>query len=353
MEKIKVFIIDDSAIVRQILTEKLSKHPQIEIVGSALDPYIARDKLEKTEVDVITLDIEMPKMDGITFLKYLMKYRPTPVIIVSSLTDKTNRASMEALELGAIDIVPKPGGPLSVDEVVDILISKILIAQKVNRSKLVDYSQKITERSSLIKGKGEKILSRITATNKLIAVGTSTGGTQALEVLFKNFDIDFPPTLAVIHMPAGFTTTFAKRLNDICQVTIKEAEDGERAMSGTIYIAPGNFHMSIRTIGTEKRIKIQNGPKFFGQRPAVEVLFNSVAENIGKNSIGVLLTGMGRDGAEGLLNIKKSGGYTIAQDEESSIVFGMPKEAIDIGAADIVLPLDRITDRIKDMLKNN
>jgi two-component system, chemotaxis family, protein-glutamate methylesterase/glutaminase len=349
MEKINVLIVDDSAIVREILTKKLSEHPQINVVGAAPDPFIARDKIEKNKVDVITLDIEMPRMDGLTFLKYLMKYNPMPVIIVSSLTDKSNKSSMEALELGAIDIVPKPGGPFSIEEVIDSLIEKILGVKRIDNNKLKLISEKIiktTENKPKI-----KYLSTIETTDRIIAVGTSTGGTQALEVLFKSFDYDFPATLAVIHMPEKFTFTFAKRLNDISPMNVKEAQDGEKITNGTIYIAPGNYHMLIKTIGKDKYIKTATGPKVHNQRPAVDVLFNSVSENIGQNTIGVILTGMGRDGADGLLKIKNAGGYTISQDEESSIVFGMPKEAILLGAADTVLPLTDIAGKIKTLLK--
>lgn len=348
MKKIKVFIIDDSAIVREILSQKLSLYREIEIVGSALNPFVARNKLEKIEVDVITLDIEMPKMDGLTFLKYLMKYRPTPVIVVSSLTDKYNKASIEALELGAVDIVPKPGGPLSIEEVIEILKEKIIVASKVDLRKLSDYSEMLHDQKKIIEPK--KYLTKLETTNKLIAVGTSTGGTQALEILFKSFDVDFPPTLAVIHMPERFTASFAKRLDDLCKINIKEAENNEKIMQGTAYIAPGNYHMILKTVGTEKIIKIISAPKIYNQRPAVEPLFNSVAQNVGKNCIGVLLTGMGRDGAGGLLNIKKAGGSTIVQDEKSSIVWGMPKEAIDIGAADFICDLEDVSNKIKSLL---
>lgn len=349
MNKIKVFIIDDSAIVREILMEKLSKHPLIEVVGSALDPFIARDKLEKLEVDVITLDIEMPRMDGLTFLKYLMKYRPIPVIVISSLTDSTNQASMTALEMGAVDIVPKPGGPFSVDEVIELLIEKIIITSEIDPGKLIQKNVKAE--SKVLQAQGRKILSSIAVTNKIIAVGASTGGTQAMEVLFKTFEVDFPPTLAVIHMPEKFTFTFANRLNELCHVTVKEAVNHELVLPGTVYIAPGNYHMMIQSDGTENRIRILTGPKLFGQRPAVDVLFNSIADNIGKNSLGVLLTGMGKDGANGLLNIKNSGGTTIAQDEKTSIVYGMPKEAAALGAANHILPLEKITENMKRLMK--
>jgi len=348
MKKINVLVIDDSAVVRELLTEKLTKHPSINIVGTAIDPYIARNKIAKLDVDVITLDIEMPRMDGLTFLKYLMKYYPIPVIILSSLTDKKNKASMEALELGAIDIVPKPGGPYSVGDIIDLLIEKILMASRIDFEKVKEISKKNIEKIQTKKGK--KYLSTIETTNKLIAVGASTGGTNALEILFKGFNKSFPPAVAVIHMPEKFTYTFANRLNDICDVTVKEAEHNERILSGIVYIAPGNYHLLVKAQGTEHILKVVNSPRINNQRPAVDALFNSIAENVGKNSIGVLLTGMGKDGAEGLLEIKKSGGFTIAQDEATSIVFGMPKEAIALDAVDIVLPIDKIARQIEKKL---
>lgn len=343
--KLRVFIVDDSAIVREILTERLSKNPRIEVVGSAMDPYIARDKLEKIDVDVITLDIEMPRMDGLTFLRQLMKHYPKPVVVVSSLARDGNSAAMQALELGAVDVVPKPGGPFSVEEVVDLLADRIIAAASADLSRLEECSRKLNAlpRSAVPK----KILAGIKTTNQLIAVGASTGGTIALETLFLGWEQDFPPTLAVIHMPERFTATFAARLNELCRVTVKEAENGERILPGTVYIAPGNYHMVLRTSGTERILRIASGPKVCNQRPAVDPLFDSVAEQVGRNCLGILLTGMGRDGAAGLLQIRQAGGHTIAQDEASSIVWGMPKEAIDLGAADKVMALDDIAPYVR------
>jgi two-component system, chemotaxis family, protein-glutamate methylesterase/glutaminase len=344
-KRVRVLVVDDSAIVRDILTKRLGSHPDIEVVGSAMDPYIARNKLETQEVDVITLDIEMPRMDGLTFLKYLMKSMPIPVIIVSSLTTGENAASLEALELGAVDIVPKPGGPFSVEEVIDQLIPKILATKGMDRNRLVRAAE--TLKASGPAPKREKILSKIATTKSLVAVGASTGGTIALEQLFRGYSPDFPSTLAVIHMPERFTKSFANRLNDLCAVAVKEAEDREKVMPATIYIAPGNFHMQVESVGADRIIRIGTGPKVHSQRPAVDILFESAAENIGQNCMGILLTGMGKDGAKGLLRIKEAGGFTVAQDEESCIVFGMPKEAIALGAATEVLPLDKIAARIK------
>lgn len=359
MDKIKVLIVDDSAIVREILTQRLSRDPRIEVVGSAMDPYVARDKLEKIDVDVLTLDIEMPRMDGLTFLRILMQQYPIPVVVVSSLTKDSNEAALKALELGAVDVVPKPGGPFTVEEVIPLLTERIIAASKTKLPKLRELlvaSQSVTNNSvkkdlsKSTKDLASNYLAKIKTTNKLIAIGASTGGTIALELLLKDWEPYFPPTLIVIHMPEKFTKTFADRLNDLSRAHVKEAQDGERIEMGTVYIAPGNYHMLLRMQGTERTLKIGSGPKVCNQRPAVDPLFDSVAENSGQNSLAVLLTGMGRDGAQGLLKIKKAGGHTIAQDEETSIVWGMPKEAIDLGAATIVLPLQKIISQIKDNL---
>jgi two-component system, chemotaxis family, protein-glutamate methylesterase/glutaminase len=349
MEKIRVLVVDDSAIVREILTENLSRDPRIEVVGSAMDPYIARDKLEKMDVDVLTLDIEMPRMDGLTFLRQLMRQYPMPVIIVSSLAKDANPAAMKALELGAVDVVPKPGGPFSVEEVVEVLVDRIIAASKANIPRLQASSR---DEPSPASKPDRSYLAAIRTTNQLIAIGASTGGTIALEALFREWEPDFPPTLAVIHMPERFTATFAARLNELSRATIKEAAHADRLLPGTVYVAPGNYHMLLRTQGTERTLKIASGPKVCNQRPAVDPLFLSVAEQAGQNCIAALLTGMGRDGAQGLLKIRQAGGYTIAQDEESSIVWGMPKEAIDLGAAEAILPLDKITGHIRALLRN-
>ncbi|MBN1523433.1 MAG: chemotaxis response regulator protein-glutamate methylesterase [Spirochaetales bacterium] len=347
MKKINVLVIDDSAVVREILTTRLTEYPEINIVGSAIDPYIAREKIARNTVDVITLDIEMPRMDGLTFLKYLMKSWPIPVVVVSSLTDRKNRASLEALELGAVDIVPKPGGPYSVGEIIDIVAEKIIAASQVDFEKVKEAAKQLQRKPKHY----TRFLTHIETTDKIIAVGASTGGTSALEILFKSFTKSFPPTLAVIHMPEKFTCTFAERLNSLCEVDVKEAEHNEHILPGTIYLAPGNFHMMVKAVGTEKIIKIVKAPKVFNQRPSVDVLFQSVAKNIGKNAVGVLLTGMGRDGAAGMLEMKQQGAYTVAQDEHTSIVFGMPKAAIDLGAVSTVQPLDKIAGTIADYLK--
>jgi two-component system chemotaxis response regulator CheB len=348
MSKINVLIIDDSAVVREILSSRLARHPRINVVGAAIDPYIAREKIAKNEVDVITLDIEMPRMDGLTFLKYLMRYHPIPVVVVSSLTDHKNRASLAALELGAVDIVPKPGGPYSVGEIIDLLAEKIIAAAEADFGKVKETAQKNQARVN----KGHvKYLTRIETTNKLIAIGASTGGTSTLELLFKSFDKSFPPAVTVIHMPERFTRTFAERLNELCEVDVKEAEHNDRVLPGTVYIAPGNYHLKVHAVGAELILKVVKGPKLFNQRPSVDVLFQSVAENVGKNAIGIILTGMGKDGAAGLKLMRDNGAFTIAQDERTSIVFGMPKVAIEIGAACTVLPIEKIADEVRKQVK--
>lgn len=350
MAKIKVLIIDDSAIVREILSERLGMDERIEVVGTAVDPFVARDKLAHLEVDVITLDIEMPRMDGLTFLKHLMRQHPMPVIIVSSLSQRENQAGIQALEMGALDIVPKPGGPFSVEEVVEMLIEKIVSGAITDRRKIAAHPL-VARAADANAGKADqkngsgalrRVLGTIQTTNRLIAMGASTGGTQAYEAVFRRLPLDIPPILAVIHMPPGFTNSFAARLDELCVPSVCEAKDGQPIVPGTIYIAPGGWHMSVRSSGTQNSIKLSNGPRVWNQRPAVDILFDSVAENLGRNAIGVLMTGMGRDGAAGLLHMKQAGAFTICQDEDSSIIFGMPKEAILLGAADLIIPLEQI-----------
>ncbi|MBN2738410.1 MAG: chemotaxis response regulator protein-glutamate methylesterase [Spirochaetales bacterium] len=344
MEPINVLIVDDSAVVREILTSRLKAFREINVVASAHDPYEARSKIARNKIDVVTLDIEMPRMDGLTFLRYLMKHYPIPTIIVSSLTDKRNKASLTALELGAVDIVPKPGGPYSVEEVIDILVEKIMAAASVDMGKMKTQQQNNSQHDRV--SYSSSILSKIRTTKQIIGVGASTGGTSALEILFKGFDKTFPPTACVIHMPEKFTATFADRLNQICQVNVKEAQNGEAMQQGTVYLAPGNRHLVIKQLGADRILKVVNGPYVHHQRPAVDVLFNSMAKDLGQNAVGVLLTGMGKDGAQGLLNMHNTGAYTICQDEASCIVFGMPKEAIELGAADEVVSLNKISLRL-------
>lgn len=351
MEKIKVLIVDDSAIVRDVLTTELSKCPDIEVIGTAPDPFVARDKIVKLNPDVITLDIEMPRMDGLSFLERLMVYYPIPVIIVSSITKMDNLAAIKALELGAYDVVNKPGGSITVEEVKDEIIEKIKSAYKNKEFFLSkwnsikkDYIEKKLEKSKIH-------LAEVKTTDKIIAIGSSTGGTVALEYLFKQLPKNLPPIVVTQHMPIGFTYQFAKRLNELSELEIKEAEDEELIQPGTVYIAKGGIHLTFVRKGEFLYTKFDNRDKVQYQKPSVDVMFDSLAEVAGKNTLGILLTGMGRDGAEGLLKIKNKGGYTIAQDEKTSIVWGMPKAAIDIGAANEVLPLEKIVDSIINFSK--
>lgn len=349
--KIKVLVVDDSAIVRKVLNENLNKFPDIEVVATAIDPYVAREKIVKYKPHVVLLDIEMPRMDGLTFLKHLMKSFPLPVIIVSSLVKDKNDAVIHAMELGAVDVIPKPGGPFSTGEIVNELAEKIRCASKVNMKKVKDVTNEISRKPLNNK---ERILSKISTTQKLIAIGASTGGTSALECLFRDFQKTFPPTVAVIHMPQGFTRSFANRLNTICEATVLEAEDGMKLEDGHIYIAPGgDKHITIKSSGSYRSIILKPGPLYGNHRPSIDILFKSVAKYIGKNSYGVILTGMGKDGAEGINEIHNKGGYTIAQDEKSSIVFGMPKVAIELGGIDKILPLKEITQKLLYALNRN
>jgi len=344
MNPIRVLVVDDSAVVRKLFSEGLSREKDIEVVGTAPDPYVAREKIVTLKPDVITLDVEMPRMDGLTFLRKLMAHYPLPVIIVSSLTQAGGEIAMEALEAGAVEVMCKPGGSYSVGDMTLQLADKIRAAARVN------VKARVAGMASRPQAAPARKLSLSQSTNKIIAIGASTGGTEAiLEVLRV-----FPPSIAGIvivqHMPAKFTTSFAQRLDSICQIRVKEAEDGDSIVPGTALLAPGNLHMVMRRSGARYYVNIKNGPLVWHQRPAVDVLFNSVAAYGGANAIGVLLTGMGKDGAEGLLKMKEAGAHTIAQDEKSCIVFGMPKEAIALGAAEKVVPLSQIGQEIMNML---
>ena len=345
--KIKVLIVDDSAIVRKIFNKELSEEPDIEVVGTAPDPFVARDKIVQLKPDVITLDIEMPRMDGLTFLKKIMQYYPLPVIIVSSLTPKGSKMALEALEEGAVEVLSKPGGSYSVGELSVQLKEKIRAAAKVklNRIRVSTHSHPPSI------GMITKALSE--TTQKVIAIGASTGGTEALKEVLVNLPLNTPGILIVQHMPPHFTTAFAERLNQLCQIEVREAKDGDSVLNGQALIAPGNFHMLLRRSGSKYYVSVKDGPLVHHQRPAVDILFNSVAQYAGANTIGVILTGMGADGANGLLKMKVAGAKTIAQDEASCVVFGMPKEAIKLGGVDRVAPLDKIPQEIIQLINMN
>ncbi|HLK19419.1 MAG TPA: chemotaxis response regulator protein-glutamate methylesterase [Bryobacteraceae bacterium] len=337
--KIKVLIVDDSAIVRKLLTEALASEADIEVAGTAPDPYVARDKILSLRPDVLTLDIEMPRMDGITFLKKLMRFHPMPVIVISSLGQASSKIALEALQHGAVDVLAKPGGPYSVGELKHDLPHKVRAAaharlRQVAAEPLVSLKQ--------------SVLPAAYAGNPstIIALGASTGGTEAIREVLMGFPAACPGVVVVQHIPPVFSTAFASRLNDLCRIQVKEATDGDRLTPGLALIAPGNFHMTLAKLGSEYRVAVKHGPRVCYQRPAVDVLFESVAACAGRDAIGALMTGMGADGADGLLKMKRAGAKTIAQDEASCIVFGMPREAIRLGAVDHVVPLKRIANEI-------
>ncbi len=335
---IKVLIVDDSAVVREIFSAELSKDPELEVVGTAIDPYIARDKILKLNPHVITLDVEMPRMDGITFLRKLMRYHPLPVIIVSSLTPKGGQLALEALNAGAVDVLCKPGSAYSVGDMSVELIDKIKSAAAVDMRKyipMVTSETQATPRLSVIK-----------TTNKVVAIGASTGGTQALQKVLSALPTNAPGIVIVQHMPEHFTRSFAQRLNEVCAIEVKEAENNDSVIPGRALIAPGNKHMLLRRSGARYYVEVKTGPLVSRHRPSVEVLFNSVAQSAGQNAIGVIMTGMGADGADGMLKMKQSGAVTIAQDEASCVVFGMPKEAIKRGGVDYIVSLDKIPETI-------
>ena len=342
---IRVLVVDDSAVVRKIFSQELSKERGIEVIATAPDPYIARDKIIKLNPDVITLDIEMPRMDGLTFLRKLMQHYPLPVIVVSSLTEKGGRLAMEALSIGALEVMCKPSGSFSVGEMVMQLAEKIRAVAGVKLSKrTVNNGEDMMTKRKLAS------MSLAKTTNKVIAIGASTGGTEAIKEVLIQMPPSAPGIVIVQHMPAKFTASFAQRLNELCQISVKEAADGDHVVPGTALIAPGNYHMVVRRSGARYYVRITDGPMVHHQRPAVDVLFKSTANYVGRNAIGILLTGMGADGAEGLLMMKQAGARTIAQDEKSCVVFGMPKEAIKLGATDEVIPLRSIASRALEML---
>ncbi|TGM09867.1 chemotaxis response regulator protein-glutamate methylesterase [Leptospira barantonii] len=345
---IRVFIVDDSAVVRQVLTQILSKDPEIEIVGFASDPIFASEKLSSVWPDVFILDVEMPRMDGISFLKKIMSEKPTPVIICSSLAEKESETAVLAMKLGAIDIIEKPKvGLKNFLEESEILFTDSIKAASKARLKFhpsPDGDSGFFENHKQTKAD----FSKISTTDKLIAIGTSTGGTQALEFILTQLNVHCPGIVIVQHMPEKFTEAFANRLDQICEIQVKEAKDGDRIQLGSAYIAPGNKHMEIYLSGAQFHIRVLDGPLVNRHRPSVDILFNSVAKVAGKNAKGIIMTGMGNDGSNGLLRMKQTGAFTIAQDETTCVVFGMPKEAILKGAVDTILPLPKIVKEVQN-----
>jgi two-component system chemotaxis response regulator CheB len=335
-KKIKALVVDDSAVMRQLLTAILSRDREIEVVGTAADPYFARDKIRKLQPDVLTLDVEMPRMDGLMFLEKLMRQRPMPVVMVSALTEAGCETTLRALELGAVDYVTKPR--LDVAERMGEVAEKI-----IEKVKIAAHARLLVPQVTPPPRIQSAALPR--TTDLVITVGASTGGTEALKFLLASMPADAPGFVIVQHMPELFTRGFAERLNTLSAISVKEAADGDRILPGHALIAPGDHHITMGRSGANYFVQINSDPPVNHHRPSVDVLFHSVAESAGRNAIGIILTGMGADGARGLLEMKRAGARTIAQDEESCVVFGMPKEAIALGAADQIVPLSEIAQR--------
>lgn len=344
---IRVLIVDDSALVRNILSQGLSMDPGIEVVGTAPDPYIARDKIVELQPDVLTLDVEMPRMDGVAFLRKLMPQYPIPIVMVSSLTQRGKQITMEALEAGAVDFVAKPTSNVAagLSAMLMELRSKVKIASTANVS---HWKGKRPITSSERGSSSTSALAE--STDKVIAIGASTGGTEAIRRVIENFPANTPGTVIVQHMPSGFTKMFSDRLNQLCQMQVKEAEQGDRVRTGLILIAPGGKQMEVVRSGGFYQIRLGGEEKVSGHCPSVDVMMHSVAKHVGANAVGAMLTGMGQDGAEGMLAMKQAGSRCIAQDEASSVVFGMPKVAFEKGGADRLVPLDKISTALLSLL---
>jgi two-component system chemotaxis response regulator CheB len=346
-QKIRVLIVDDSAVVRQTLREILSSDPEIEVMATAGDPFVAAERIAEQVPDVITLDIEMPRMDGLTFLKKIMSQHPIPVVICSSLAEEGTQSTFRALEYGAVDIVTKPrlGAKQFLED------SRITLCEAVKAA--AGARMRILGPSHIVEPKltADAILSPAThamaeTTEKVVVIGASTGGTEALKILLETLPADTPGIVIVQHMPELFTRAFANRLDGLCAITVKEAESNDTVIRGRALIAPGNHHLLLKRSGARYYVEIKDGPLVCRHRPSVDVLFRSAARYAGQNAVGVILTGMGDDGARGMLEMKQAGATTIAQDEASCVVFGMPKEAIKLGAADKVLPLQAVAGAI-------
>ncbi|GJL57181.1 MAG: chemotaxis response regulator protein-glutamate methylesterase 1 [Nitrospirales bacterium] len=338
-KKIRVLIVDDSALIRNIMTEILSQDSQIEVVGAAPDPYVARDRMKVLYPDVLTLDVEMPKMDGLTFLQKIMAARPMPVVMVSSLTEQGAATTLQALEAGAVDFITKPTVDIQhgLSDLAHQIISKVKIAAQASVKKRTPPTD-CTERIKALAAQS----AMIKTTDTIIAIGASTGGTEALRELLEVLPPNTPPIIMTQHMPEQFTKSFANRLNELCQIHVKEAQEGDSVLPGQALLAPGNNHMELRRSGARYYVSLNQAAPVNRFRPSVDVMFRSVARFAGGNSLGVILTGMGNDGAAGMLEMKQAGACNFAQDEASCVVFGMPKEAIKVGGVDKILPLNDI-----------
>lgn len=337
---IKVLIVDDSALIRSLLSEIVRQEADFVLVGAASNAYAARDLVNQFSPDVITLDVEMPKVDGLTFLEKLMKARPTPVVMISSLTEQGADVTLRALELGAVDFLAKPKLDIArgIEQYRQDIVNKIKAAAQVNLAKFAKGPSKPTAHL------------RFKTTEKIIAIGASTGGTEAISAVLTEMPVDSPGIVITQHMPPGFTTSFAKRLDTKCRIRVLEAQGGERIVPGHAYLSPGDQHLKVVRSGADYLIKLDDGPRVSGHKPSVDVMFQSVAESVASNAIAVILTGMGKDGAFGIRCIAEQGGFTIAQDEASSLIFGMPQEAIKTGCVKKICPLDEISYRLIELL---
>lgn len=341
-QKIKVLIVDDSSVVRQVLSEILSEDSQLEVVGTACDPFVARDRIKQLQPDVITLDVEMPRMDGITFLSNLMRLRPMPVVMISSLTEKGADTTMKALELGAVDFMPKPQQNVA-EGLRDYALELRSKVRAAARARVAPRHASEPEGPAI-----HKVPRTIRSSSRVLAVGASTGGVEALGRVFVAMPPDGPGMVVVQHIPNPFAEAFARRIDMRCQRKVLVAQDGAPVLDGHIFIAPGDEHLEIVSEGAGYRMRLSSAPKVSGHRPSVDVLFHSVARVAGKRAAAALLTGMGSDGAAGLLELRQAGAWTLAQDEASSVVWGMPREAVKIGAACAVVPLDQVAPALTD-----
>jgi two-component system, chemotaxis family, protein-glutamate methylesterase/glutaminase len=354
VQKIKVLCVDDSALIRSLMTEIINSQPDMTVVATAPDPLVARELIKQHNPDVLTLDVEMPRMDGLDFLEKLMRLRPMPVVMVSSLTERGSEITLRALELGAVDFVTKPkvGIRDGMLEYSEKLADKVRAAARarVRQAAPVQHTASAGHAATHSASPAPLFNNPLVSTEKLIIVGASTGGTEAIREVLVPLPPDAPAVLIAQHMPPGFTKSFAQRLNGLCRITVKEAEHGERVLPGHAYIAPGHAHLLLARSGANYIAHLSDDPPVNRHRPSVDVLFRSAAQHAGKNAVGVILTGMGRDGAAGLLEMRKAGAYTLAQDEASCIVFGMPREAIALGAADEIASLPEMSRRVMTRL---
>ena len=351
---IRVLVIDDSALVRELLTRILEQEPGIEVIGTAMDPIYAIKMIKSQKPDVITLDLEMPRMDGLTFLRKLMSVYPLPVVVVSSLAKKGSKATLEALELGALDFVTKPAAGLSkgLEEMGMEIVQKVNNAADVNVNKLRQQARKGRMSEKSPSSREDKPAQQVVVrrTDRVVAIGASTGGTVAVKEILQQLSANTPGVIVVLHMPAGFTTSYAQSLNSSCRMKVKEAEDGDRISFGQAFIAPGGKHLLLEKKSSGYIIRLDNGPPVNRHRPSVDKTFFSVAEESSPDSMGLILTGMGGDGARGLKAMHDQGSPTLAQDEETSIVYGMPRQAVELGAVDRILPLGEMAAAIQDFV---